>query len=229
MKSLIKRTVRRLRGEAAPPLEGTAGPDWYDQAYRALRKYRQPYWKSLYYPLWTVIADRVRRGRAARVLDIGCGPGQLASCLFDLAAIAHYTGLDFSPQAVSMATAACPRGRFIVGDATTTSVHDEVDHDIVICTEVLEHVPADHLVIQRFKPGMRALCSVPNYASASHVRYFDGADDVAARYGRFFDDLDVWAVRVFKSDAGTFFLMDGIRNAYHLPEGDVLTPDFPPR
>lgn len=226
----MRRVIRRLKGRPlAPSLQGVAGPHWYDRTYATMPDYRQPYWRSNYYPLWTVIADRLRRDGLKQVLDIGCGPGQFAACLFDQADIRTYTGLDFSPRAIEMARVACPRGTFVVGDATTTRVHEETPHDVVICTEVLEHVPADHLVIERFTPGVRAICTVPNFRSTSHVRYFDRVDDVVARYERFFDRVDVWAVHGFRNDAITFFLIDGVRNSFRLAAGQALEPDFPPR
>ena len=55
--------------------------------------------------MWTVLADRIRRSGAKSVLDIGCGPGQFAACLFDMAGIETYTGLDFSAEAIRMGPA----------------------------------------------------------------------------------------------------------------------------
>ena len=143
------------------------------------------------------------------VLDIGCGPGQFADCLFHLAGIREYVGLDFSPHAVAMAKEACPRGTFHVGDATTTDLHRTLEHDITICTEVLEHVPNDLGVLQRFTG--RCLCTVPNFPFDSHVRHFRSAEEVADRYNHLFSDFDVWALRGAYSPDHVYFLMDGIR------------------
>jgi len=198
------------RPSVPPPVRGVADAQWYDANYRVSSSYAAPYWESEYLFLWTVLSDRIRSARARRILDIGCGSGQFASCLFGVASIESYTGLDFSAQAVAMAKRACPQGRFVVGDATTTTIHDEVAHDILTCTEMLEHVPADQLVIERFTTGTRCLCTVPNFAHETHVRHFTSVEQVANRYGRFFDGLDVWALR--RSPSQIFFVLDGIRN-----------------
>src|SRR5262245_44780668 len=198
------------RPTVPPPVKGVADANWYDANYRVSANYAAPYWESEYLFLWSVLADRIRSAKARRVLDIGCGSGQFASCLFGLIPLDAYTGLDFSAQAVAMAARACPQGTLVVGDATTTKVHDEVAHDILTCTEVLEHVPADHLVIERFKPGTRCLCTVPNFPHETHVRHFTSVEQVAERYGRFFNDLDVWALR--RSPSQIFFVLDGTRN-----------------
>jgi len=215
----LKHYAKRLLGRPSvpPPVNGVADAEWYDAAYRALDHYAVQYWQSHYYFLWSVLADRVRTAGVRRIVDIGCGPGQFASCLFSLTAIEEYTGLDFSAQAVAMATRVCAKGRFVVGDATTTTIHDETPHEVVICTEVLEHVPNDHAVVARFKAGVRCLCTVPNFDYDSHVRYFTSTEQVTDRYGRFFDRLDVWALRA--SENQMYYLMDGIRNTQPLTRG----------
>lgn len=210
----LKHYAKRLLGRPTvpPPVHGVADAEWYDAAYRTIDSYTVPYWESHYYFLWSVLADRIRSARARRVIDIGCGPGQFASCLFGLTAIESYTGLDFSAQAVAMAQRVCPEGRYIVGDATTTTIHDDTPHDVVVCTEVLEHVPTDHAVIARFKPGIRCLCTVPNFPYESHVRHFTSATQIIDRYGEFFDGLDVWPLR--GSRANIYYLLDGVRNTH---------------
>ena len=216
----LKHYAKRLLGRPTvpPPVHGVADAEWYDAAYRAIDSYAVPYWRSHYYFLWSVLADRVRATGAKRIVDIGCGPGQFASCLFSLTAIEQYTGLDFSAEAVAMAKRSCPQGQFVVGDATTTTIHADTPHDVVICTEVLEHVPTDHAVVARFKSGVRCLCTVPNFDYDSHVRYFKSTEQVAERYARFFDRFDVWALRA--NENHIYYLMDGIRNTRPLSAGD---------
>jgi len=211
LKHIAKRILRRPT--VLPPVDGVAGAEWYDAAYSAMDSYYEaPYWQSPYYFLWSVLADRIRTGRNRRVVDIGCGPGQFAACLFGNADIESYHGLDFSPQAVAMARRVCPQGNYVVGDATTTSLHDTAPHDVVVCSEVLEHVPGDRDVIARFKKGVRCLCTVPNFPYLSHVRHFRSVDEVADRYQQFFDDLDIWALR--KTGEHIYYVLDGRRNSH---------------
>src|SRR5262245_52013038 len=214
MHSRLKHYAKRILGRPTvpPPLDGVADAQWYDAAYSALDAYAVPFWQSHYYFLWCVLADRIRMAHARRIIDIGCGPGQFAACLFALTSIESYTGLDFSAQAVSMARRACPQGHFVVGDATSTTIHDNTTHDLVTCMEVLEHVPEDYVVVERFRAGVRCLCTVPNFPYPSHVRHFNSATEVINRYGAFFDQLEVWPLP--RTDENVFFLMDGVRNAH---------------
>ncbi len=195
-----------------PPVKGVADARWYDAAYQAIPSYAEPFWRSHYYPIWTVIADRIRRDRLRRVVDIGSGPGQFANCLFTLADITDYDGLDFSEHAVKMAREACPQGRFHVDDATTTTLCRDTPHDVVICMEVLEHVPEDIAVIGQFQPGTRAICTVPNFDYHSHVRFFTTPEEVRARYSPYFDGFDVFPLIGHHAANRTYYVMDGIRN-----------------
>jgi len=210
----LRHFAKRALGKPSvpPPVRGVADAAWYDAAYTAIDSYHEPFVQSHYYSLWCVIADRIRRDGLKRVIDIGCGPGQFASCLFTMADIDSYIGLDFSPKAIEIARKACPQGSFVVDDATSTRLQRDTPHDVVVCTEVLEHVPNDAGVIGQFQPGVRALCTVPNFPYDSHVRHFTSVDQVRERYAPFFDRFDVWPVFRWYAPNHIYYLMDGIRN-----------------
>ena len=159
----LRHQLKRALGRPTvpPPVKGVADAKWYDAAYQTIPAYGIPFWHSNYYPLWTVIADRVRGDHLRRVVDIGCGPGQFARCLFALGEITQYDGLDFSAKAIAMAQDSCPQGRFHVDDATTTTLCRDVEHDVIVCMEVLEHIPDDAAVIRRFPAGSRVICTRP--------------------------------------------------------------------
>ena len=71
------RARSRMRGQ-----ERVSG--WYDADYAKNRDfYAAPYYTSRYYPVRSVMVDRVRTAGAQRVLEIGCGSGQLAKYLLE--------------------------------------------------------------------------------------------------------------------------------------------------
>lgn len=72
-----------------------------------------------------------------RVIDMGCGPGYLMHLLHELDIEAD--GLDLSPAARQIATAAV-RERIKLGSILDAGLPDRV-YDLVICREVLEHLP----------------------------------------------------------------------------------------
>ncbi len=213
MAGSVARTLG-LRKAAPEPSGREEDAGFYDTLYTSVEEYHLPYQRSLYYFMWSVIADRLRRAGTKRVLEIGCGAGQLAAYLLDQG-VEGYTGLDFSPAAVGLARKNAPAGTFVVGDARDPAIH-AAEHEVVICTEVLEHIEADLLVLSHFTPGKRCLCTVPSFPYESHVRHFKDAAEAAARYGAFFESLDVMTFRSPRDPADRFYLMDGVRNGHRV-------------
>jgi len=188
--------------------------EWYDEMFEATSKYHVEYQDSPYYFLWSVIVDRIRRDGLRHVLEIGCGTGQLAAYLLEQG-IDSYVGVDFSAKAIEYARRNAPDGRFHVDDARASNIYAEEEHDVLVCTEVLEHIVEDLDVVVRFRPRTRCIFSVPSYDSAGHVRFFGEPGAVAERYGPYFERLDVVQLRIVSTGApgvNTIFLGDGERN-----------------
>lgn len=183
------------------------GPGWYDKSFENNEHWRHHYTQSRYYPLWAVISDRIMRSGSNSILDIGCGPGQLASLLRDKGLL-HYLGLDFSPRRVEWAKKVCPEFDFLVADALETRLFDTHDYDTVICTEFLEHIERDTEVIEKIHSGSRFYASVPNFPFKSHVRYFEGAEEVRHRYSGYFERFSV-DVFPAKAEGRVFYVVEG--------------------
>jgi SAM-dependent methyltransferase len=96
------------------------GREYHEQAYRILHKlvlYQAP--------------------RGARILDLCCGDGRLASVLEQNGF--RVTGLDGSEEMLRIARERCPRCEFVLGDARWFETPDKFD--IVISTfDALNHV-----------------------------------------------------------------------------------------
>jgi SAM-dependent methyltransferase len=171
-----------------------------------------PYYQSFYYFLHVLIADRIRRRGLRRILEIGCGTGQLAACLLDQG-IQEYVGLDIKPEFLALAKKNAPGARFVLGDARSSELYTQINHEVVVCTEMLEHIGDDLVVVSKFLPGKRCICSVPNFLYRNaHIRCFPDPEAVCERYGRYFADWDVTVLRSPRSDSDRFFLFEGVRN-----------------
>lgn len=187
---------------------GEKSADWYDKAFEESDTYDKHYTESRYYPIWTVLIDRVRRRGSAKVLEMGCGTGQLAWALRDYGLLKDYCGFDFSPKRIEFARNQCTNLRFEIADAFQTDLFETTDYDMVITTEFLEHVEGDLEAIDRIKPGVHFLGTVPNYPWHSHVRHFEASEQVMERYsGRLVDFSVVPIIR--RKDNKIIYVMEG--------------------
>jgi SAM-dependent methyltransferase len=125
--------------------------------------------------------------------------------------ITQYLGIDFSETAIALARQRSPCFGFIVADVRTTDVFARSHYDVIVCTEVLEHIADDLGLISRFRPGTRCICSVPSFPYESHLRHFRIADEVLGRYSALFDGLDVMTIPAPNETDARFFILDGIR------------------
>ena len=184
-------------------------PEFYDQRYNQGEHWKEHYTDSYYYPLWTVIADRIRHIGAQRILDIGCGPGQVACLLRDIG-VREYKGLDFSTARVARARAVCPEYEFIAANVFEDNLLETYHYDCVLIMEFLEHIEQDVEVIKRVRPGTTVLATVPNFPDAGHVRHFDSVNEVKVRYSPLFSKLEVTTILANKHGK-TYYILQGTR------------------
>ena len=94
----------------------------------------------------------------ASVLDVGCGSGLVLRDLLQQRPNIEVAGVDVSPRAVEMSRRRLPSGTFAVLDVTAE--HLTQQFDLVICTEVLEHIPDDLAALRNIRAMCRHWCMV---------------------------------------------------------------------
>lgn len=88
---------------------------------------------------------RVEANAPRRVVDVGCGPGNLTALLPTRWPDAVIEGFDSSPEMIS-AAGAVPGVRFSVGDAATWM--PTADTDVIISNAVLQWLPAHRSLLR---------------------------------------------------------------------------------
>ena len=191
--------------------KGEKPASWYDDHYQASEEYRKPFFRSVYYPLWSVIADRILAKGFESINDIGCGAGQFAE-LLRFHGVPVYRGLDLSEEAIGLANSRDLGYRFEVRDVIASPPTDIDEFDCTVSLEFLEHVEQDLDVISALPEGHSFIGTVPNFPFISHVRHFQDEAQVIARYGEFFESLSV-STHMGDKEGKLFFLLDGVRGA----------------
>jgi len=154
-------------------------PEYYDNLFETEKDYRVSYRQSYYYVHWTQVIRFLEYYKKPKILEIWCGTGQLAEYIYN-EGFRNYTGFDISPKAIEIAKTKSPF-KFFIGDARDSSCFD-LDYDLVICLEVLEHIIGDKTVIRNIKQGTKIIFSVPNFTGAGHVRWFRTERSLKSRY-----------------------------------------------
>ena len=96
-----------------------------------------------------LIKDIIRPLTFESVLDVGCGQGSLLADLRSDFPQIKPNGTDISTSAVELARQKVPDGRFLVLDATKEHLSEKFD--VVLCSDVLEHIPDDMAVLNNLE------------------------------------------------------------------------------
>ncbi|MBE7440642.1 MAG: class I SAM-dependent methyltransferase [Spirochaetales bacterium] len=117
----------------------------------------------------------------SRVLDLGCGSGNLAFLCAELGVV-DYTGIDLSEENIAICRNDFPRYQFAVSDILAYLQNSNREYDIVLMSHVMEHFSLNEAltILQEIKnritPGGFFVNIMPNaqaYFHATAVLYSD--------------------------------------------------------
>jgi len=91
---------------------------------------------------------------SATILDLGCGEGHLLRRLAEALPSATLVGLDYSRSAILNARKLVPQAQLLVADANEAPFADR-SFDIVLCTNLWEHVDAPVALARRIQRMLR--------------------------------------------------------------------------
>jgi len=134
-------------------------PTFYESYYRHETTH---WWFRWRFGLIADVLGSIRKDQPLRILDAGCGTGQMLKCL---ESHGDAIGIDSSPQAIGYAR---DRGvkRLVQGSITDLPFYDGC-FDCVLALDVIEHVDDDVGILAKLhgvvKPGGHLIVTVPAY------------------------------------------------------------------
>jgi glycosyltransferase involved in cell wall biosynthesis/SAM-dependent methyltransferase len=127
------------------------------------------------------VTERSKRGY--RVLDAGCGLGNVTHVLERAGPGLAVTGIDLEPVRLATARAQGVRSPLLAADGCRLPFADHT-FGAVVCSEVLEHVPDDAALLRDLRrvlaPGGRLVVTVPH---ADHPWTWDPVNRMRTRLG----------------------------------------------
>jgi SAM-dependent methyltransferase len=163
---------------------------------RLLAEYLAPERLAFY----DVVADAAAGLEPRSVIDVGCGSGHLLRALLDRRRIVEVAGVDYAPAAIARAREIVPEGAFTVADLRTFQPTQMFD--LVLCTEVLEHVSdpvsAREALARLVSPVGHVVATVPDGEQdewEGHANFWSRTE-----FGSFLDPLGAVDVRLVCGD-----------------------------
>jgi SAM-dependent methyltransferase len=135
--SRARTDFKNRRAGTAPNITRRNTRRAYDRVYgddRLLSEYLVPERVAFY----AEVAEVAVAGHPRSVVDVGCGAGNLLRELVDKAAPDRIVGIDYAAAGVRRAQKLVPSGEFHAQSLYNVRVADTFD--LVLCTEVLEHL-----------------------------------------------------------------------------------------
>jgi len=124
-----------------------------------------PVQAAIYHPVHDAVLDELRAHPARRILDVGCGTGDLTARLRAELTTELVAGCDFSAGMLEQAAARTRAVRWLQGDATRLPFTDAT-FEAVLSTEAFHWFPDPDAALREFHrvlgPGGRLLVALVN-------------------------------------------------------------------
>lgn len=120
--------------------------DHMDELYNS----KNPLVKYVHNQRLNLIVNEIPKKSGLKILDAGCGEGHLIVKLYNNNGNNSYYGIDITDVALKKAEISCPYAIFEKKDLANLESYRNF-FDVVICTEVIEHIFEYEIVIEEFK------------------------------------------------------------------------------
>jgi SAM-dependent methyltransferase len=136
-----------------------------------------------------------------RVLEVGCGEGVVLATLAARLPGTRFAGLELDKTALRQARVRCPGATLVRGDACELPFGNQC-FDLVVCLEVLEHLPEPVRALRELRRVARGGCLL----SVPHEPFFRAGNLLRGknltRLGDPSDHVQHWGARDFAAFCG---------------------------
>ncbi len=148
------------------------------------------------------------------ILEVGCGEGFVLSILKEVFPQAKLLGVDISRQALDKAKQRVPQAVLELADASKLN-YDDNSFDLVVCLEVLEHLPDPTVVAQEMLRVSKKyiIISVPWEPWFSLGNLLRGR--WLKRWGRHPEHLNYWTKKDFLKWLAAAVGLDKIKGKFY--------------
>jgi ubiquinone/menaquinone biosynthesis C-methylase UbiE len=142
------------------------------------------------------VSELAASQRPRRILEVGCGEGFVLATLAARLPGSRLDGLELDETALGEARRRCPAAALVRGDACALPFRAE-SFDLVVCLEVLEHLPEPVRALRELRRVTRAGCllSVPHEPFFRLGNFLRGKN--VTRLGNPTDHLQHWGAGEF--------------------------------
>jgi SAM-dependent methyltransferase len=147
------------------------------------------------------VSELAATERPRRVLEVGCGEGIVLAELATRLPGTRFDGLELDEASLEQARVRCPGAGLVRGDACALPFGDR-SFDLVVCLEVLEHLPEPAHALRELRRVARSGCllSVPHEPFFRLGNVLRGKN--VSRLGDPSDHLQHWGARDFAGFCG---------------------------
>jgi 2-polyprenyl-3-methyl-5-hydroxy-6-metoxy-1,4-benzoquinol methylase len=185
-----------------------------------------------YYCRYNLITDQLKNNKVKNVIEIGCGDGVIISNLAKRFDHVKFLGLDYSSRAIEHAknfSFSIANVEFKEFDVLKRGVNSN-DNDLLILTEVLEHIPLDMLSaftevsVQHVKSGGLIVVTVPSENKPLEDKHFQhfSKEKLINLFNPYCVTLDIFEIAPRKSYIAKFLRIALLNKFYMLKPGTRL-------
>jgi ubiquinone/menaquinone biosynthesis C-methylase UbiE len=159
---------------------------------------------------YIVLLNEAKALKPVSILDAGCGEGFTLSRLEAKHIGTNLQGVDFLDTAVKIGNKMHPKLKLKQGDIYKLPYKDN-EFDLVLCTEVLEHLEDPEKALKELKRVSKKYCiiSVPNDPLFMFGNFIRGKN--LSRWGNDIEHINHWNTDAFKKFVSKHLTVQAVR------------------